>query len=281
MSQDEAVVNDEVVTQDTTAADSTPAENNSPEVVEDDVDTSGYDDDGQSDTESKPTAPAEKDSQTEVTEETKDDTQPRDGAQELTPKSQNRFQELANRNRELEQRLAEVKARESQFAAEQGLLNEINPETGEYYTPQEIERVAWQQSREQQAQQVAQERYNLEVQHNQQTISAETEKALQDFPMFNEKSPEYNPQLAQLADARIGRSLITNEQGQIIGAYDSPYEILKTIADATTVNAARYEAQAQKATEKMLANADTGSSATNAKSKSVEDEAFEAYDAAI
>lgn len=198
--------------------------------------------------------------------------QPQSEDKPLSPKAENRFQQLANDNKALKEQIAELEARKAQFATEQELLNEVNPDTNEYYTPQEIERLAWQQSREQQAQKTEQALYEAQVQQNQYAIQTETQRGLQEFPMFDQNSPDFNPNLAALADQRIGKALITDENGQILGAHDSPYEILKTIADASLANAAKYEANAQKATEKMLANADGPASNQPVKaSKSDED----------
>jgi vacuolar-type H+-ATPase subunit I/STV1 len=280
MSQDETAVKDEVVA-DATAAESAPVENLESEVAEEDVDTSGYDDPDGTPERLKTDDEAEEADETDEpaeAEETEAQEQPQDGEKPLSPKAENRFQQLANERNQLKAELEALRAREAQFAQEQNLINEVNPETGEYYTPQEIERIAWQQSREQQAQQVAQERYNLEVQQNQQTIDSELARAYQEFP---ELDPSSNSPLALQATERVVKALVRSEDGTVVGAYDSPYEILKTIAEATKANAAQYEAKAQKATEKMLANVDPGSAATQAKAKSADDELFAAYDEAI
>lgn len=277
MSQDETAVNDQVVA-DTTATESAPVENTSEVADEFDGlgDVSLTDIPAETETEGKSEDTASEQEQSDAAGETETETQPQEGEKPLSPKAEKRFHQLANERNQLKAELEALRAREAQFAQEQNLVNEINPETGEYYTPQEIERIAWQQSRETQAQQVAEQRYALEVQQNQQTIASETQKAIQEFPMFDEKSPEYSPELAQLADQRLGRALITDENGQILGAHDSPYEILKTIADATKANAAKYEATAQKATEKMLANADNPGGSPQKASKGDElDDLFE------
>jgi len=281
MSKDDTAVKDEVVA-DTTVTESAPVENLESDVAEEDVDTSGYDDDDyiperpvtEEETEEASAEPESKPDETEV-----EQPQTQTGEEKpLSPKAENRFQQLANERNQLKAELEQLKAREAQFAQEQNLINEVNPETGEYYTPQEIERIAWQQARETQAQQVAEQRYQLEVQQNQQTIDSELAKAYQDFP---ELAPESNTPLSQMATERVVKALARAEDGTVIGAYDSPYEILKTIAEATKANAAQYEANAQRATEKMLANVDPSSSATQAKNKTADDELFEAYDQAI
>lgn len=214
------------------------------------------------------------DSSEEVTlPETDEPDESQSQSEELAPKSVNRFQKLANENRELKEQIERLKSQEDQVATEQGLLNEVNPETGEYYTVQEIERLAFAQTKESRAEQLAQERYDLEVQQNQQTITSETTKALEDFPIFDEKSKDYNPKLTALAEQRLAKSMIfaQDEKGQPvldqqgnripIGANDSPYEILQTIAVASQSNNAKLKAEAQRSTEQQLARADsTGSS---------------------
>lgn len=199
--------------------------------------------------------------------------------EKLAPKSENRFQKLANENRDLRERnqqLESLKLQESQLASEQELLGQVNPETGDYYTPQEAERLAFAQSREQRAQSLAQERYSLEVTQNQQIIRDEAEKALTEFPIFDDASTEYNPELTAQADRLMQESLIV-QNGVIVGSTHSPYQIYKTIADATKANSAQYEANAQKATEKMLANADQPGGASQA-TKTKEDPMMSAFD---
>jgi hypothetical protein len=202
-----------------------------------------------------------------------------------TEKSVNRFQQLANERNQFkelaEQREAEIaklKSQETQFATEQELLNEVNPETGEYYTPQEVERLAFAQSREQQAQSVSQQRYQLEVQQSQQTLASEAEQALSEFPIFDDKSPDYNPALTAQADELLKQSLVFDQNGTLIGSNLSPYKLYKSLADATKANAPVYQAQAQKSVERMTANADVGSGASQA-TKTKVDPMMEAFDA--
>lgn len=275
MSKDDSAV--EEVVQDASTASAT--ENNVPEVAEDDeIMEATLDEldpqeasDGEEETEgSEEVAPSD-------TEETNPEPQPQGEQKPLAPKSENRFQKLANENRELKERLERLQTQESQVATEQELLNEVNPETGDYYTPMEAERIARQQALEAQAQSTAQERYQLEVMNNQMTIRSEAEKALTDFPMFDQQSPNYKPELAAQADQLLGQSLIFNEQGVLVGSNLSPYQIYKTVADAAQANSAQARAEAQKATEKMLANADSPGGASNA-SKPKVDPDLEAFD---
>lgn len=250
MPQADTAVNEEVEA-DSTAADSTPEENKT-EVVEVTPSANGEytAEDVKTDSEK-----AEK----QAAEETEAESQPQ-GEKELSPKSENRFQQLANDNRELKAEIDRLKSQEAQIATEQGLLAEINPETGEYYTTQEIERIAFQESRELQQQAVAQQRYDLEVQQNQQIISGEANQVLQEFPMFDETSADYDAERTADYEQLLGQSLIVQD-GKIVGSNLSPYQLAKTIATSAKAGAAKGQIKAQKSTEKMMANADaTGSS---------------------
>lgn len=274
MSKDDTAVKDEAVQPDT-AAPASAAEDTKPEVAEDALSDDAFDDVEASEQEEEAESQPESDDTDDDAQADTPDNQPQ-GEQKLAPKSENRFQKLANENRELKEQLDRLKLQETQIATEQELLSQINPETGDYYTPQEVQRIAFAQSREQQAQSIAQERFNLEVLQNQDVIRSEAERALTEFPMFDSNSSDYNPTLAAQADQLLGQSLIV-ENGVILGSTLSPYQLYKTIAESTQANQAQYEATAQKATEKMLANADVAGGASHAtKPKDTDLEDFEA-----
>lgn len=103
--------------------------------------------------------------------------------------------------------------------------------------------------------------YNDRVADAQLTISSESERVLNDFPMFNPENKDYDEELAGEAAQLLQSNLILDENtGQIIGSNVSPYQLYKTIARATGISAAKGQIKGQEDTEKMLANADTGSS---------------------
>lgn len=264
---DESTAVNEVVDAGTTDAGSAPAEN-TPEVAEDsssvqkdngelirpvDKDTEPADD------KATDTAAADETTDTETDTEQPQAEEP---TEDLAPKSQNRFQQLANENREMRMELERLRQQEAQLATEQELLNEVNPETGEYYTPQEIERLAFAQSREQQAQEVATQRYELEVKDVQFQLRDEATRALTDFPMFDETSKDYDPALSAKVDTLLGANLVTEEgTGRIIGSRISPYELYQTVYEAQQAGRTAGQINGQRATEKMLASVDgTGSS---------------------
>lgn len=211
-------------------------------------------------TDEAPDTTSSEETKPEEQPEATDDT-PEPPQEELAPKSQNRFQQLANENREMKAELDRLRRQETQIAAEQQLINEVNPETGEFYTPQEIERIAFQQSKQQQAQDVATQRYELEVQEVQSQLRDEATRALSDFPMFDETSKEYDEELAAEVDELLGANLVLEEgTNRIIGSRVSPYKIYQSHVRAAEKARQQGQINGQKATERMLASVDgTGS----------------------
>lgn len=231
----------------------------------------------------------ETEAEAEVVEET--ETEKPQGEKPLSPKSENRFQKLANEKRELERQLAEFKAREAQAAQGQELLNEVNPETGEYYTPQEIERITYQQRLENEGKSAAEQRQNLEIQQNQMTIASEASQVTDEVPIlreFNEdgtKNPDFNPEIAAEYDSLLGDNLLYRyadgnvytantlrangidlaTQATLVGAHNSPMKLAQIVAKAYNASAVPNQIKGQKATEKMLSQADNPTSAKPSK----------------
>lgn len=174
--------------------------------------------------------------------------------------------------------LQDARSRETQIANETGLLNEVNPETGEYYTPQEANRLARAQALEQEQETAAQERYAAEVRQNQITLDTEANQALKEFPMFDSNSAEYKPEIAKQAALLLDQNLIKDpDSGEIIGSNLSPYALLKTIAEAAKSTAVENQIKGQKATEKMLAETDSPGGASHATPKKA-DPMVDAFD---
>jgi hypothetical protein len=281
MSKDDTAVNDEVFTDDT-APESAPEETT--ESVEVDAFTQGMNSDIDPDDmpteesdeepeESEDENPEESEEPEAVeTEEPRQDNDPVQSEWEkLNGKSQERFRQKVNEANELRQQLEAIKAKESQVATEQELLNEVNPETGDYYTIAEAERAARLQYNETAQQQYAQERYQLEVQQNQQKIQSEAQQALGEFPELDSQSDKFDAEIAAEYEQALSQALILDQQGVPIGAYMSPYQLAKSIAGpakrAAEKAKALGQAEAQKATSRMLASADSAPSASSAKPK--------------
>jgi hypothetical protein len=271
MAEQAEVVNEPVVPLDTTSTDSTPVETTSPEVAEPDLFEQGFDED----------LPPENPRETEKkqveskTDEIEEDTaEPVDPLEEEKPrgKAEERIEQLNTDIEEAKQQLGidpnvqirdlvaarnairaqveKANADAYQVQTDQDLLGQINPETGDYYNPLEAKVAAMQQSQEISA-------YNNQVAEAQLTLSSEAVRAVTEFPMFDEKSPQYNATIAKQADAILQSNLVYDQNtGQIIGSHTSPYQLYKTIADTARVSAENAQIQGQRATETMLKNAD-------------------------
>lgn len=104
--------------------------------------------------------------------------------------------------------------------------------------------------------------YSDKVSEAQLTIESESQRVLNDFPIFNPGSPDFDAELQQEAAELLQANLITDPNtNQIIGSNVSPYQLYKTLARASSVSAAKGQIKGQRATESMMANADGPSSA--------------------
>lgn len=110
--------------------------------------------------------------------------------------------------------------------------------------------------------------FNTQVADAQLTLESESSRVMQDFPMFNPESDQFNADLANRGRALLNQSLIHDpNSGQVIGSNFSPYQIFETLAAAHQTSAAQGQIKGQKATEQMLASADPSTSSSPPKSK--------------
>lgn len=251
MSEDTTAVNTEVAEQESTVTDSAPVETKTPEVADPLLDILSSDDDPAVEApESKDEEVLEEEEQADDTaSESEDEQEQPQGDKTLSPKAENRFQKLANENRELKERIEKINAEVYRPQTAEELVEEgLSPEMAEVR--------ALKQTLEVQA-------YNNQVIEAQTAISEEAGRVLQDFPMFDPDSPEYQEDLAADAAQALQRVLITDPNtGQLVGAHLSPYQIYKPIADAYKKSSIAGQIKGQKATEKMLASVDAPTSVT-------------------
>lgn len=103
--------------------------------------------------------------------------------------------------------------------------------------------------------------YNDRVADVQLTLGSESERVLQDFPMFNPDSTDFDKELSEEASELLQQNLILDPNTkQIIGSNVSPYQLYKTLARATGISATKGQIKGQQATEKQLANVDAPTS---------------------
>ena len=138
-----------------------------------------------------------------------------------------------------------------------GLLEQVNPATGDYYTRLEAELAQIRAEREVEKQQKQMDDYTNQIVENNMRLIDESERVLRDFPMFDVDSSEYDENLATEADRLLEQSIIRDENtGRVIGSNLSPYELYSTIAAAAGAAKVKGELSGRKAAQKMMSSAD-------------------------
>lgn len=152
-------------------------------------------------------------------------------------------------------------------------LNTVNPDTGEYFTPQEAQLNLMAQQLQRLETERQQERHFNEIRTQQTQFANEIDKVLRDFPEFDSESDKFNPELSQRMDAILQGSLIIDPvTQQPIGSHTPIYQLYKTISDSTQLGSRIGAAEQQKATSKMLQSVDVSGGANNSKLNEESDE---------
>ncbi len=255
------------------------------ELDDDSTDDSATDDDGQAD-EDEDSAEDGKDSDDDAAEDATDDTdktdEKTDPASERKQELNTEIRDLVARRNTLRKEVADENAKVYGARTASELQEEINPDTGENYTPVEA------QLKEMQEKQELRD-YNDQVAEAQLVVDTEASRVIADFPMFDEKSSDFNKEIAQGADELMAENLIRDPNtekldedgkripgtGQIIGTHLSVYKLYKIIADAAKIATTKGELKGQQNVKKMIASADTVSSAGP---KSPSDKGIDAFD---
>ena len=253
MDEESTAVNEAEVT-DTSTTDSAPVEtteqSESTAESTETIDTGEYSsddmpkDDTEEETEESTDSEETDDDQTEAEEE------PQSKGEQRKDQLNTEIRDLVAQRNQLRQQVEQLNQQAYQVPSEQDLQDQINPDTGEYYTALEAKL-----TRMEQQQQLRD--YSEQVAESQLTISSEAQRALKDFPMFDEQSPEYDPEVAQQVDRILQQNLVVDQNtGQIIGSRISPYELYKSYDVATKASQRKAQIQGQKSVEKMMSAAD-------------------------
>lgn len=206
--------------------------------------------------------------------------------EEKTSRADARKQQL---NSEIRERIAERNALRDEIAAlsrqkydlasssdiptVDSLLEQINPDTGDYYTRAEAENLRLNKRLDAFEKQQEFNAYVERVADARVQLSSEANRVVKDFPIFDPESDEYNAELTAAADELMQNSLIKDEKtGQVIGARVSPYQLYSTIAKAKASGEAGGKTSGRKAALDMMNNADISSSAKAPTSSSKNDE---------
>lgn len=204
---------------------------------------------------------------------TKEDTDKAEGPEE-TPEE---------KPKKAEERKAQLNTEIRDLVAQRNAIRaEVEAKTAEVYQPateQELTEqgmTALEAKVESMRQASEMERYNSQIAEAQLTISHESSRVLNEFPMFNPESEQYEKDLAEEAAGHLDANLIRDPNtNQVIGTNPgfSPYNYYKLLARVHSSSSAKGQIQAQADTETQLANADENSSnAPPAKAKTAEDE---------
>lgn len=232
--------------QDSPEAESSPAKEEKPEVAEDTKEEVQGDD--------TPTAPdvptkdgeeAKEEESTEAEEPTED--KPLGKAEERKLKLNTEIRDLVSKRNELKSEVEKANAEVYQPATEDELV-----EDGYSETDAKVEALR---------QEIEMRNYNDKVTEAQLTLNSESERVIQDFPIFDDNSPDYDEDLAVQTGELLEANLIRDPNTkQVIGSNISPYKLYKTIASAAAASTAKGQLKGQKDTENMLANADSPAS---------------------
>lgn len=195
----------------------------------------------------------------EASVETEAEEKPQGKAEDRKQQLNTEIRDLVAQRNALKTQVTAANAEVYQPATEEELLEQTNPETGENYNRLEAKLAAMEQAQEV-------DRYNSQVAEAQLTLSSEAQAALRDFPMFDSESTSYNPEIAAEVDKLLGAALVIDPNTrQVIGSNVSPYQLYKTIADASNIKEVQGQIKGQQASDKMQSRVDSTSGAAPAK----------------
>lgn len=246
--------------QESSKAESSPAEDKKPEVAKDAKEAKPKEDakpeapPEPADKESKEEPEAKADEEADADKPTEED-KPQGKAEERKTQLNTEIRDLVAKRNALKAEVEKANAEVYQPAAEDELTDQTNPETGQPYTSLEAKIEAMRQQQEM-------EKYNTQVAEAQLTIESESQRVLNDFPVFNPDSSEYDKELAEETSQLLSSNLILDPNtNQVIGSHVSPYQLYKTVARAHQSSTVKGQIKGREETEQMLANADSASNA--------------------
>ncbi len=236
-------------TQDTSKAEPSPAQDKKPEVAEDTVAAPAVPD-VPVETEGKPADVAD-----DTAEPAPEETKPQGPAEERKAQLNTEIRDLVSKRNALKSEIEKINSEVYQPATEQELV-----EQGLSATDAKVEALN---------QRLEMRDYNERVAEAQLTIESQSQRVLNDFPMFNPESPDYQAEIAQEAAGLLQDALeVDPNTGQVIGSKVEPYKLYKSLAAAYGAAATVGQLKGQQATEQMLARADdTGGSAPKPEAK--------------
>jgi hypothetical protein len=161
----------------------------------------------------------------------------------LAPKSQNRFQKLANENRDLKAKLASLE--EMQIPTEQDYLDGG-------YDPIEAKVNAMQA-------QLSQRDAIEKVTSLNMAIDNDMGRIIHEYPTLDPKSPEFNKELAQTLFEQYDKDSGARyaQDGTVLETNQLPYEYINNKMKLVGLASKKAQVKAQQSVEKMVAQAET------------------------
>jgi len=150
------------------------------------------------------------------------------------------------------------------------LRDEIAAENAKVYAPQTAEQLVEEGQTPEMARVMALEQrtemaeYNAKVTDLNANLSQQSLQVMHDFPQFDSSSPQYDESLSKRVATiyqRVAGIQTDPNTGLTIAANVLPYDIYKEFAEVQASGAQNGQVQGQKSAEKMLAAADSPSSA--------------------
>lgn len=147
----------------------------------------------------------------------------------------------------------------------EALMEQINPETNDYYTRTEAKLARIEAERELEREARKLDEYTDNIVDNRMRLKDEADRVLKDFPMFDESSSSYDKNLAEKAEKIAEGMLIRDNSGEVIGSRGSIYDVYALVAEAVKSAGTNGEIAGRRAAEKMMGSADIiGSSSPKA-----------------
>ena len=204
---------------------------------------------------------ADEETETSTPETKTEDTSPKNAETRKQQLNNEIRDKVAERNA-LKREIAELNRQKYQLKNStdlptvEALTEQVNPDTGDYYTLTEAKLARIEAERELEREQRQLDEYTDNVVDNRLRLRDEADRALKDFPMFDENSSDYNESLAKQAD-RIAESLLLKDgSGEIIGSNGSIYDVYAAIANAAQSAETNGKIAGRKAAVEMMSSAD-------------------------
>lgn len=259
---EEQVVNTETADESTATTEATTEENNSSQAEESEEQST--EESQQQETEESEESEGEKSEEETESEETETD-KPKKGADARKEQLNGQIDDANREIRDLNEHKKNIFAQRDAVrrdvekinsehykpATTDELVKQENPDTGDYYTQLEAQVESMRQEREV-------DKYNNQVVDARLGMQVESQQAVKDFPMFDEKNTaEYQPEVAKAVNEIIDEALIVDPKTkQVIGTHLSVYKLCQAVALASKTNARNADIKAQRNVEKQLTNVD-------------------------